>query len=263
MKIAIVALLAGSVAALAPPMAVKSKKGKVSAAPKSGASPSADAWAQGSPSIALPWATAPATLDGTLLGDVGFDPLGFSTVPVGPWFNGFAGREGKIGDLTWYREAELIHGRISQLAVIGFISPGLFGTLPGNEWTGVDAYSNTNPIEAFSQVPGLALLQIFLFATFLEIRRIGIIREEGPNYTPGDLRLGQTGYNPFGLAYTPEEYEEKRLQELKHCRLAMLGVFGLWAQALASGQGIVDQIGVALVAPDYYAKAGYFLPQGI
>lgn len=262
MKVAIVALLAGSATALAPLMAAKSKK--ASAAPaSSGASPSASAWAAGSKSVALPWATAPATLDGTLLGDVGFDPWGLSTVPVGPWFNGFAGREGKLGDLTWYREAELIHGRISQLAVVGFIAPGLFGTLPGNEWTGVDAYSNTNPIEAFSQVPGLALLQIFLFATFLEIKRIGIIREEGDNYTPGDLRIGQTGWNPFGLEYTPEEYEEKRLQELKHCRLAMLGVFGLWAQALASGQGIVDQIGVSLVAPDYYAKAGYFLPQGI
>lgn len=266
MKIAIVALLAGSVAALAPPMAVKSKKGKkVSAAPKSGLSPSADAWAKGSTSIALPWATAPATLDGTLLGDVGFDPLGFSTVPVGPWFNGFAGREGKIGDLTWYREAELIHGRIAQLAVIGFLAPGIFGTLPGNEWTGVDAYSNTNPLEAFSQVPGLALLQIFLFMSFLEFKRIGYIREEGANYQPGDLRIGQGEgrWNPFGLNYTPEEYEEKRLQELKHCRLAMVAIFGLWAQAQASGVGVAEQLGGALTAPEYYAKAGYFLPEGI
>jgi len=269
MKIAILALLSGSAIALAPLMAVSSKKkisrkAKAISAPKSsGKSPSAAAWAAGSTSVALPWAIAPATLDGSLLGDVGFDPLGFSTVPVGPWFNGFAGREGKLGDLTWYREAELIHGRISQLAVVGFISPGLFGTLPGNEWTGLDAYSNTNPIEAFSQVPGLALLQIFLFATFLEIKRIGIIREEGANFTPGDLRIGQTGWNPFGLNYSPEEYQEKRLQELKHSRLAMLGVFGLWAQALASGQGIVGQIGGSLVAPEYSSKAGYFLPQGI
>mmetsp|Transcript_31826 Transcript_31826/g.38688 ORF Transcript_31826/g.38688 Transcript_31826/m.38688 type:complete len:270 (+) Transcript_31826:99-908(+) len=269
MKLAIVTLLAGSAAAFqAPLMAVKAKKSfkkTKAAAPKqsSAGSPSADAWAAGSTSVALPWATAPATLDGSMLGDVGFDPLGFSTVPVGPWFNGFEGRNGKIGDLTWYREAELIHGRISQLAVVGFISPGLFGTLPGNEWTGLNAYSNTNPIEAFSQVPGLALLQIFLFASFLEVKRIGIIREEGANYTPGDLRIGQTGWNPFGLSYSPEEYQEKRLQELKHSRLAMLGVFGLWAQSLASGQGIVDQIGVAFIAPEYSSKAGYFLPAGI
>merc|ERR1712060_785137 len=144
----------------------------------------AKAWAKATPSIALPFATSPATLDGSMLGDVGFDPLGFSTTPVGPWFLGGEGREGRISDLNWYREAELIHGRIAQLAVVGFIAPGLFGTFPGNEWTGVDAYSYTTPLEAFGKVPGLAILQIFLFMTFLEVKRINIILEEGSNYQP-------------------------------------------------------------------------------
>merc|ERR1719183_609061 len=241
------------------------KKAAAKAAPSSsvGPSPSAQAWAAGTESIALPWATAPATLDGSMLGDVGFDPLGFSTVPVGPWFKGFAGRNGVPGDLNWYREAELIHGRIAQLAVVGFLAPGLFGTLPGNEWTGVDAYSYTNPLEAFGKVPGLALLQIFLFMSFLEFRRINIIKEEGESYSPGDLRIGQGGWNPFGLDYSPEQYEYKRLQELKHCRLAMVGIFGLWAQALASGESVATQLGAGLSTPEYYAKAGYFLPEGI
>jgi len=242
------------------------KKAAKKEAPKvSGASPSADAWANAGPSQALPFATAPATLDGSMLGDVGFDPLGFSTTPVGPWFTGGEGRNGQIGDLAWYREAELIHGRIAQVAVVGFLAPGLFGTLPGNEWTGVDAYSNLNPLEAFSQVPGLAILQIFLFMTYLEIRRINIINEEGAAYQAGDLRIGQGEgrWNPFGLDYSPEAYEEKQLQELKHCRLAMIGVFGLWAQAQASGVGVTEQIGAALTTPEYYGKAGYFLPEGI
>lgn len=230
---------------------------------KTARSPSANAWAAAGPSIALPFATAPATLDGSMLGDVGFDPLGFSTVPVGPWFAGFSGREGTIGDLSWYREAELMHGRIAMLASVGFLWPGVFGTLPGNDWTGLDAYSYKNPIEAFSNAPGEALLQIFLFMSALEFRRILIIKEEGPNFKPGDFRIGQTGYNPFGLDYSPEEYEEKRLQELKHCRLAMVGVFGLWAQALSSGVSVAEQIGTGIVIPEYYAKAGYFLPEGI
>ena len=196
------------------------------------------------PSKALPFARAPGTLDGSMVGDVGFDPLGLSTSPVGPWFTGFEGRNGVVGNLNWYREAELIHGRIAQLAVLGFIVPG-FVTLPGNLSTGFDAYSNTNPLEAFSTVPRLALLQIFLFMSFLEIKRINIIKEEGENYKPGDLRIGQgegKRWNPLGLNYTPEEYERKQLQELKHGRLAMLGVFGLWAQAQASGVGVVEQI---------------------
>uniref|UniRef100_A0A7R9VTN0 Chlorophyll a-b binding protein, chloroplastic n=1 Tax=Pseudictyota dubia TaxID=2749911 RepID=A0A7R9VTN0_9STRA len=241
------------------------KKAAPAPTPKSSGSPSADAWANAGPSTALPFATAPATLDGSMLGDVGFDPLGFSTTPVGPWFAGLEGRNGVIGDLNWYREAELIHGRIAQVAVVGFIAPGLFGTLPGNAEVGFDAYSNTNPLEAFSQVPGAAILQIFLFMSALEFRRISIIREEGAGYMPGDLRIGQGEgrWNPFGLEYTEEQYEEKRLQELKHCRLAMIGIFGLWAQCLASGEGVVDQLGAGLTAPEYYAKAGYFLPEGI
>ena len=59
-----------------------------------------------------------------MLGDVGFDPLGFSTTPVGPWFLGSSEpSQGVIGDLEWYREAELIHGRIAQIAVLGFLGP--------------------------------------------------------------------------------------------------------------------------------------------
>lgn len=199
-----------------------------------------------------------------MVGDYGFDPFGFTTVPDGPSFKGFV-KGGAPDDLTWYREAELIHGRIAQLAVVGFIVPGLFGTLPGNDWTGPDAYSYTNPLEAFNKVPGLALLQIVLFMAFLEFRRIRIIREEGPNYMAGDLRLGQGEgrWNPFGFDYTPEEYEEKRLQELKHCRLAMIGIFGLWAQASASGKDVVEQLTAGLTTPDYVAKAGYFMPEGI
>lgn len=274
MKLAVSALLAGTAAAYTTPTMTFSL-GRKKAAPKpepkassavvSGPSPSKQAWEAGSKSIALPYATAPATLDGSMLGDVGFDPLGFSTTPVGPWFLGEEGRNGRIGDLEWYREAELIHGRIAQLAVVGFLAPGLFGTFPGNEWTGLDAYSYTNPLEAFTHVPKLALLQIFLFMSFLEFRRINIIKEEGENYQPGDLRIGQGEgrWNPFGLNYTPEEYEEKRLQELKHCRLAMVGIFGLWAQAQASGVGVIDQLAAGLQTPDYVAKAGYFLPEGI
>merc|ERR1719251_777103 len=59
----------------APKKAAPAKK----AAPKpaSGPSPSAVAWANAGPSIALPFATAPGTLDGSMVGDVGFDPFGF------------------------------------------------------------------------------------------------------------------------------------------------------------------------------------------
>merc|ERR1712029_121979 len=80
----------------------------------------------------------------------------------------------------------------------------------------------------------------------------------GPNRMPGDLQLGQgpgPRINPFGLNYTPEEFFEKQVQEIKHCRLAMLGAFGLYCQCANSGLDIKAQIGGALTMPDYAGKA--------
>ena len=55
---------------------------------------------------ALPFLERPPALDGSLAGDVGFDPVGFS--------NYF--------DLKWLREAELKHGRVCMLAFTGMIA---------------------------------------------------------------------------------------------------------------------------------------------
>lgn len=59
----------------------------------------------GSFSESVPFLKQPAMLDGTLAGDVGFDPLGFSD----------------IFDVKVLREAELKHGRIAMLAVLGWL----------------------------------------------------------------------------------------------------------------------------------------------
>mmetsp|Transcript_17149 Transcript_17149/g.39707 ORF Transcript_17149/g.39707 Transcript_17149/m.39707 type:complete len:150 (-) Transcript_17149:245-694(-) len=140
-----------------------------------------------------------------------------------------------------------------------------FGILPRNQVTELDTYSYTNLLGALVHAPGQALLHIVLFMSFLEFRRIRIIQEEGANYMPGDLRIGQGEgrWNPLGFKYTPEQYEEKRLQELNHCRVAMVAVFGLWCQCLASGVDVATQLGSSFQFPDYYDKAGYFIPQGI
>ena len=51
-------------------------------------------------SQALPWMERPSALDGTLAGDVGFDPFGFAKTKE---------------DLLNYREAEVKHGRLAML----------------------------------------------------------------------------------------------------------------------------------------------------
>ena len=218
------------------------------------------------PSTAIPGEEAPALLDGSLVGDVGFDPCFLSTKAdlVANYFNGITGAS--VDGLTWYREAELMHGRICMVAVVGFIWPGLFGTFAGNEWTGADAFSYTNPLEAFSKAPSASLFQILAFMSWMEFRRINFIVSEGSSYMAGDSQKwgqGDGRWNPLGLNYSPEEYKVKQLQELKHARLAMIGFLGLVFQANASGVGVIDQLGAAFVAPDYVTKAGYFLPEGI
>jgi light-harvesting complex I chlorophyll a/b binding protein 1 len=72
----------------------------------------------GERSIALPFDKRPDALDGTLAGDAGFDPAGFTNnLP----FEGLIG--GETRSLKWYREAEVVHGRVAQLAVVGQLFP--------------------------------------------------------------------------------------------------------------------------------------------
>jgi hypothetical protein len=216
------------------------------------------------PAAALPYLGdkgAPATLDGTLPGDFGLDPVGFSTAPFAKFFDSKS--KDSMSDLYWLREAEITHGRIAQLAVLGFIAPSLFGTFPGNDWSGIDAYSFTNPVEAIDHVPGFAVAQIVAGMSWVELKRVELIGQQGSKRIPGDLNLGQGGYNPFNLKYSQDQYADKQLQEIKHCRLAMLGATGLWFQATNSGTDVVSQLAGAFAAPEYAAKAGYFNPEGI
>jgi hypothetical protein len=55
-------------------------------------------------SVALPFDKRPVNLDGSLAGDVGFDPVGFSNNPPKDWLIG-----GENSSIKWYREAEIVH----------------------------------------------------------------------------------------------------------------------------------------------------------
>ena len=62
-------------------------------------------------SQSLPFLPRPVFLDGTLAGDVGFDPLGFAK---------------SESDLMNYREAEIKHARLAMLAAAGWPLSELF-----------------------------------------------------------------------------------------------------------------------------------------
>ena len=209
-------------------------------------------------SIALPFDKNPPNLDGTLPGDVGFDPAGFSNNPPRAWLIG-----GEARSLKWYREAEIVHGRIAQLAVLGNLVQGSYH-FPGNPAFGVaeNAFSETSPYKALFAVPEAGLWQIAFAIFAIEIIRIKtVIRGDK---APGDLGLGQGGFNPFGFKYTEEQYFEKQVQEIKHGRLAMIGSIGILLQAAASGKNIDAQLSEAFNFPDAVSVVRYeFISQSI
>merc|ERR1719375_800909 len=163
-------------------------------------------------SAAMPFLTRPKNLDGTMAGDVGFDPLGLSEID-------------DLGiDLYWLREAEIKHGRVAMLATTGVIWVEAFGPLPG--WPEADGRSQMDVFwDAMEEHPN-AIVAALLFITIIEvITGIGITagRASGER-VPGDFKL-----NPLEFEIT----EDLRLKEIKHCRLAM------WAVAGQIGAGLV------------------------
>merc|ERR1719384_3074921 len=108
-----------------------------------------------------------------------------------------------------YRTAELKHGRVAQLAVVGYVVQETyrfdFDIAPGLPCADV-----TNGIAAINEIPFLGWAQIFFL--------VGAVDYYG--YL-GDFKLGKPELEPDVL-------EERQLQELQHGRIAMLGTLELF-----------------------------------
>lgn len=169
--------------------------------------------------------------------DYNFDPLGLSE---------------KFPDaLPWFRESELKHGRIAMLAFVGMVVPDFF-TLPflpercAKAGTSADALYG-RAIEAHDMCafdPAMNSQTGPLFIVLLGAGAIEIITTVQKVVLGWGLTLENAGEYPgraeIGgfLDQLPKKKDGMtviKLQELKHCRLAMLAFSGAITQAAFSG----------------------------
>jgi hypothetical protein len=190
MKLAMIALLTGSAAAFAPAQVGR-------------AATSMDAKAAKSVS---PFAGELGTIDPTGF----FDPLGLSD---------------GIDQATFdrYRTVELKHGRVAQLAVLGFIIPEVT-RFPGDIAPGLAFADVPNGYAALDAIPSLGWLQI----VFL----IGAVDYWG---VLGDFEVGK-------LDLSAEKLQERKLQELQHGRLAMIASLELIRHTAVNGADGLDHV---------------------
>jgi len=215
MKIAaIAALLAGSASAFAP----STSNGRVSTA------------IAADKSAALPFMNRPALLDGSMAGDVGFDPLGLSNIE-------------DIGiDLYWLREAEVKHARVAMLAVVGILQVEIFGPAPGCEMA-----TDNCQMDAFWQIwgahPQYIAFALIMITTIEMISGIATTsgREAGSR-APGDFGLDPLG---FGKG-DPEKFARLQAQEIANGRLAMWAAAGELVQGCTTHQGALENIMTSL-----------------
>ena len=210
-------------------------------------------------SEALPWEKIPQGLSndlfGTYVGDVGFDPAGFA-------------KNQRL--LPWYREAELAHGRVCMLATLGFTvqtSGAKFEPFITRYPT-----DSGDPLKAATQVPIIGWLQILVVIALSELWRYeNVISKYSEGVQPGDLGWNPTApmsskrpkwFGPtFTARYQPEEWNNMRLREIKHCRLAMVGFFFMVLTNASTGAG--PSLLPNFTREEFQSTVGDFVPKGL
>jgi len=147
-------------------------------------------------------------------------------------------------DVVLWREAELMHCRVSMLAVVGFV----FGE---RAWTPfMPSMEAPLAINQFTQLsPELLVTFVGLVALVENYRTnrgwmepdftnsaagANTVRTLRSSYTPGDL-----GFDPLKLLpKNPTQRSRMMEKELNNGRLSMIGVAGFVGQELATGQPI-------------------------
>jgi len=183
-------------------------------------------------SAAIPFLDRPPKLDGSVPGDVGFDPLWVSSM---------------LPDAGWYKflqEAEIKHGRVAMLAAAGAIAQDMF-TFPGTIQTFGDV-KMTGAHDKILSMEGAGknvatFHQMLLWLGLLEIvSAFATIQmfQGSSNRMPGDFK-----FDPLGFSKSESALATYRLKEIKNGRLAMIGIGGMVHHYILTGKGPLQFLG--------------------
>jgi len=215
MKVAAFTLLAGSATAFAPVQIGQSSTSLSMADDKD-------------MSQALPFAPRPKLLDGTMAGDVGFDPFGFGGADKDSLMN--------------MREAEIKHSRLAMLAAVGWPLAELWDKNIA-EFLGLqDALTSTGASPSLLN-GGLDKIEPDYWVIVASIAGLAELsnkeaKDENPKgYSPGDC-----GFDPLNLMPTDKEgIMAMQTKEIKHGRIAMLAIMEYAVQEALYRSPVTDE----------------------
>jgi light-harvesting complex I chlorophyll a/b binding protein 1 len=181
----------------------------------------------------MPFLECPAALDGSMPGDRGFDPLRFTDsdwnmaeviIPAAS----ISASTDKLPMVYWMREAELKHGRICMIAIVGVLTVDGGIHFPGARYEGLTAVTAHDAMVASGNM-GVMLL----FAGVVELcSMVAVVQAaKGSGRGPGDFSL-----DPLRFCENPETKARMLEAEITHARLGMLAFSGLITQAVLTGK---------------------------
>lgn len=185
-------------------------------------------------SKSLPWLPRPKNLDGSLAGDVGFDPFYLSSIPKD--FSGFiqppSWEAKSIPTLYWMREAELKNARVAMMAVFGWLATdGAFGfplRFPGEIYS-VESIPNAYSAHDILVEQG-SMSFLLICVGFIEVCSGACLVQVAKGEL--DREAGDFGLDPMGFlkGKSKAEIDTWKLKEINNGRLAMLAFGGIATQ---------------------------------